>query len=178
MKRKLDLNPTGDLKQAPKQARVAYIVMLALGLAMFTATIMDGISSWWAPIVGAFAGYIFADAGLLIVRGRKLGRTLSLILAVALNIWSVFLLSYHGNVVHEIWAALVAALTLGLALMVFSAPMRSVFATDNKKSANFSSLSAQKRAAAARQKTASSKGPETGSWAEIQAALNEGTKDE
>ena len=81
-KTKLSVSPVSAYRTAPLTVRTAYLLMLMSGFLFLADSITGGAvlhlfsgSPWWI-LLGAFLAYMSHDSGLLVLRGRPLGKTM------------------------------------------------------------------------------------------------------
>jgi hypothetical protein len=141
---KLVISPRALLSKVPAAVRLTYFALLGLSLSWTVAQVTDAVltKNWWMIAVAVFVGYLVADTGLVVLRGRKVGRTLT-------RFWAVGILALAVSDVlsGSLTSALaVAAAVFGLVAVVAVSLKASAahFAANAGKSLSLSSARAAK----------------------------------
>lgn len=79
---KIVLNPLPALRTAPSVVRLAYLGLFAQAVALAATGVRSGSIGW--GVAAVFGGYVTADTGLALARGRKLGHRIAVLLSAAL----------------------------------------------------------------------------------------------
>lgn len=83
---KLAVDPRKPFAAAPRALRVAYLASVLVGVLVAADAVTQGallgvFSGVGGMVLGLVGGYMFADNGILFLRGRVLGRRVGIVLA-------------------------------------------------------------------------------------------------
>lgn len=172
MGKKLAINPIPDFKKASGPVRAAYLMSLGAGFSL-VGDVTGGVyhvfgSGLFMNILGVLAGYLMADTGLLLLRGRGLARKTAHVAAVGFAVLA--LVNGFGVVsgpgLSNAGSAIVAAAVAVLLIAVYNvAPVKASFRGNERSVIN----NPMRRKAAAK----SGAGAQSGSWDQIKASMND-----
>ena len=93
-KTKLIVSPRELLAKAPGSVKASYFATLLFALTWFSAEFAAEVSkgNWFAVVGTAVVAYLVADSGLVVLRGRSMGRSLATfwaVIAAGLAAWQI-----------------------------------------------------------------------------------------
>lgn len=168
---KLSISPRSAFIAAPTSIRAAYAALITVAVLVAADGISGGSvlglfgANGWSIAGGLLGGYLIADAGLLVLRARSLGRKLAYVVGALALVGGGF----------TVTGMMSGSLIAGIALIVLSA---AVFITVSVPSsaAHFASRTDQpaiintKRPSSKKTKSTAGSAPAAGSWAAIMEA--------
>lgn len=127
-KTKISVSPASAYRTAPLTVRIAYLLMLTSGFLFLADTIAGGAvlhlfpgSGWWI-LLGAFLAYMSHDSGLLVLRGRPLGKAMGSVFGFGMIALGALLFTGilgESAIGVEVTAAAVTVVGAGIMFMLY-----------------------------------------------------------